>query len=1549
VREPPRSDFGALPPALGRLVDQACNRFEAAWRSGVRPRIEDYLADMEGPFRTTLLRELVLLEVHYRRRGGEAPQPEDYAGRFPELDPAWLAEALGEGAGQIPSAPPDSTRAALPPTVSAEPPRPAPGDDTPQRIGDYEVLGEIAHGGMGVVYKARQRGLDRVVALKMIVSGGRARDEDRRRFRAEGEAVARLRHPNVVQVYEVGEHDGRPYLTMEYCDGGSLDAQLDGTPWQPAKAAALVQTLAHAMQAAHAAGVVHRDLKPANVLLAADGTPKVSDFGLAKRLDVAGQTQTGAVMGTPSYMAPEQAEGHKDVGPAADIWALGAILYELLTGRPPFKGASVLETLEQVRTREPVTVRQLQPGVPRDLETVCHHSLHKDPRKRYASAAALAEDLRRFGAGEPVAARPVSAVGRAVRWARRRPAVAGLLVTVALVAAAGLGGILWAYGEAVRQRDLARDESARADEQAAEAKRETAEARRQEYFAQIGRAEAQLQAGDHAGAAGVLERVGPEYRSTWEYGYLRRRTEGTPLTLCGHTDGVSSVAYSPDGTRLASASWDQTIKLWDTRTGAELATLRGGGGPVCYSPDGTRLASASGSEVKLWDTRRGAEIATLRGHTGEVRSVVYSPDSTRLASASGDNTVKLWDATSGAAIATLRGHTLRVTSVAYSSDGTRLASASYDNTVKLWDAISGAAIVTLRGGGGPVCYSPDGTRLASASGSEVKLWDARRGAEVATLRGHTDQITSVAYSPDGTWLATASRDNTLKLWDGRSGAAVGTLGGHTGWVSSVCYSPDGTRLASASYDQTVKLWDARSETLIATVRGGGGPVRYSPDGTRLVSFGAEGVKVWDTRSGAKIATLRGLTGGVTGAAYSPDGTRLACAAGGGAKVWDARSGAELASLHGYASRVRSVAYSPDGTRIAGAAGEFNKPGEVKVWDAHSGAEITSLRGHTNMVTAVVYSPDGTRLASASHDHTVKLWDAHSGADLATLRGHTDQVFAVAYSPDGTHLASAAQDKTIKVWDATSGAEIATLRGHTGEVTSVVYSPNGTRIASASFDRTVKVWDAHSGAEIATLPGHTGYARSVCYSPDATRLVSSDRDGHILVWDSATGKHLPGEVPGQGLTTDNVSPDGAAVGVPDGHLIRLWPRRPLPGGYDLWAESHHRRTALAPTWHAEDADTAEKAGDAFAAAFHRRQLAEGDNLRLLAWSKLAAGDELACRRAIAMLHQQHRLVAALACAGPLFATLAAGPAPVLCSLAAASPLEAEHRRVAAQLVQAAAVLAESGVPAAELVTLARCCTVAEPQGWQARELLGAALYRDGRAAEAVRELEEAVRRHGAGGSLWTNLFLALAHRRLGHNDQVQKYRRQALAAAGWEESVLQAQLLNELDDPVHEILAGRAKPAGAAQAIDLARRCGSVTQLYVAAARLYAEAFAADPRLAENLSTFDRYNAACCAALAAAGQGYDAAALSQPERARLRQQAHDWLRADLEHWRKTLGAGKEDGRKAVLQQMQHWQQDADLIGVRDKKALAALPEAERRTWEQLWAAVATLLDRAQKAK
>ncbi len=453
--------------------------------------------------------------------------PEEVCVDCPELLPA-VARRLGQIQGlnvdlqilfpaNVPTTPDNSRPKAIPPGLPT--------------IEGYEILSVLGRGGMGVVYQARQNKLNRLVALKMILAGSHAGPADLARFQTEGEAIARLQHPNIVQVHEVGEHEGKPFFSLEFCGGGSLEKKLNGTPLPAREAAALVETLAWAMQAAHDKNIIHRDLKPANVLLTEDGTPKITDFGLARKLDEAGHTASGAIMGTPSYMSPEQAAGKsKEIGPATDVYALGAILYECLTGRPPFKAATMCDTIQQVLCDESVPPRRLNPQISHDLETICLKCLEKVPEKRYGSAEALAEDLARFQAGRPVQARPVGALERGWRWCRRNPAIAGLLAALVAVLLLGSGTAtlfgVRAIQEAERAEEGARnaaveagnaraaeEEAQRKAEQAREAEgravakgREAEQERAKEKQQRERGGTAGLRRPDHAGTPGMAAR-----------------------------------------------------------------------------------------------------------------------------------------------------------------------------------------------------------------------------------------------------------------------------------------------------------------------------------------------------------------------------------------------------------------------------------------------------------------------------------------------------------------------------------------------------------------------------------------------------------------------------------------------------------------------------------------------------------------------------------------------------------------------------------------------------------------------------------------------------------------------------------------------------------------------------------------------------------------------------------------------------------------------------------------------------------------------------------
>jgi WD40 repeat protein len=975
----------------------------------------------------------------------------------------------------------------------------------------YEVLAELGRGGMGLVYKARHLGLDRVVALKMIRAEVGADGEGRKRFDAEARAVARLQHPNIVQIHDVGEAAGQPFLALEFVEGQSLAQRLDGHPWPAPQAAALAEVLARAMHYAHARGVIHRDLKPSNVLLAGPPeappercVPKVTDFGLARTLDAAGETGTGAVLGTPRYMAPEQAEGRKGVGPPADVYGLGAILYELLTGRPPFRAESPLQTLRQVAEAEPDRPRLLNPAVPRDLETVCLKCLRKEPGKRYATALELAEDLRRILAGEPVAARPVGALERGWRWARRRPALALLLAVLLLAPLAAVVSLL--------------EHNRQLREALGRAERGERAVRGHLYVADIRLAWQAWQTGDMARFQELLARCEPDPGAPpeadlrgFEWYYLRGLSEppAGELVLRGHRGGACCVRYAPDGSVLASGGRDGRVKLWDARTGRELRALEGHGGDVnmvAFSPDGALLASAGDDRTaRVWDVRTGRVRFTLTGHPGRVYSVLFSGDGRLVITAGEGRGTCLWDARTGRGEGSLPGEA--VSSLALSPRGGRLVIACRDQPLRFYDlaarTFSQSPGPRHRGQIDELAFSPDGETLASASRDHTgRLWSVRAGAELAVLRGHLNAVHGVAFAPDGRLVATAGRDTTVRLWDLEGNPQV-LLRGHTDCVWSVAFAPAGTRLASASADGTVRLWN-------------------HPERLAL-------------RRGTALGDLD--RAGRPPAALSPDGRALATACATGAfRLLDVKTGRLLAALGGPADAVHRLAVAPDGRHVATA----NSRGEVRIWDLVSRQPVGRFAAHSNLATALAFSPDGRVLACYGADQTPRLWDWKSGRLLARLTGHRGTVRGLAFRPDGRALATASSDATVRLWDVPSGRPRATLRGHVGGAWGVAFSPDGRVLVTAGEDRTIKRWGADTGEELDTHGDLLTRFRCLAFSPDGRTLVSGGADGTVKLWQASTGQELLtlNAPDTQELAWAAFSPDGRLLATA-GAKLSLW--------------------------------------------------------------------------------------------------------------------------------------------------------------------------------------------------------------------------------------------------------------------------------------------------------------------------------------------------------------------------------------------------------------------------
>ncbi len=594
--------------------------------------------------------------------------------------------------------------------------------------------------------------------------------------------------------------------------------------------------------------------------------------------------------------------------------------------------------------------------------------------------------------------------------------------------------------------------------------------------------------------------------------------------LGGHDDWVLSCAFAPDGKRIASASSDQTIRIWDAASGENLLTLSGHSDSVrscAFAPDGKRIASASDDQtIRIWDAASGENLLTLNGHSRPVLSCAFAPDGKRIASASDDQTIRIWDAASGENLLTLNGHSGPVLSCAFAPDGKRIASASDDQTIRIWDAASGENLLTLNGHSRPVwscAFAPDGKRIAFASDDQtIRIWDAASGENLLTLNGHSRPVLSCAFAPDGKRIASASDDQTIRIWDAASGENLLTLDGHSGPVLSCAFAPDGKRIASASDDQTIRIWDAASGENLLTLDGHSGPVlscAFAPDGKRIASASDDQtIRIWDAASGENLLTLNGHSGPVWSCAFAPDGKRIASASDDQTiRIWDAASGENLLTLDGHSGPVLSCAFAPDGKRIASASDDQT----IRIWDAASGENLLTLNGHSRPVLSCAFAPDGKRIASASDDQTIRIWDAASGENLLTLDGHSGPVLSCAFAPDGKRIASASDDQTIRIWDAASGENLLTLNGHSGWVESCAFAPDGKRIASASDDQTIRIWDAASGENLLTLNGHSGPVWSCAFVPTPppsfgsgeTRIVSASLDGTIRIWDPRTGEEI----------------------------------------------------------------------------------------------------------------------------------------------------------------------------------------------------------------------------------------------------------------------------------------------------------------------------------------------------------------------------------------------------------------------------------------------------------
>jgi WD40 repeat protein len=990
----------------------------------------------------------------------------------------------------------------------------------PPVVPGFEVQRVLGRGGMGIVYLARQQGLNRLVALKMILSGAHADTLERQRFRREAEAVARLQHPGIVQVHQVGEHEEMPFLVLEYVPGGPLSSRLAGQPQPPELAAAWVAALADAVGHAHEQGVVHRDLKPANVLVAGHlpaGSPlspqqlKITDFGLAKAVTGDAEapeapTMPGDVLGTPSYMAPEQAEGRtQEVGPLADVYALGAILYELLTGRPPFKADNALNTLRQVVEAEPAAPRVLNPGVPRDLEVICLKCLRKEPGKRYPSAAALSEDLGRYRRGEPIYARPVGALERGWRLVRRNPVVSALTAAVFVSLLAGLGFSLHYAHQAGIDAEEARSQAARAERAAFKEGNAL-------YLTEMNLAARSFRDGEIAVVRQLLDKwlPGPNQidRRGPEWSLLQRQSVGALRVLGNDIADVHALAWHPSG-QLVFSRRGPRFGARDAVTGAglfetELPPLTAA---LAVRPDGKQVAAA------VWGNRFHLIDASGRqtkspAFSSTVRAVSYRPDGRELVTGCADFCVRRHDVETGAVLQTLPrapvGHHAFVIGAAYVSGSSHIVSLDVYRWLIRWDPATGKPVWKLQTETGNIAkvlavhphrpLAALGFTVSSRHAPEygyIELRELDRGTLISSLEC-AGGILCLAFNPEGNLLAAAGLDGVVRIWDVKREQLLAELAGQDTVVAALAWHPDGWRLASTG-DRTLRLCSVRTSALERSWS-----CRYvwpvlHPRGECLLLLGGvpAGVRVPLDGPHQKIP-IPELSGTVYGGDWSADGRWVALAVQNHAEIRDGKTLQVRHRLPDSSFQVTDVRFTPDGEHLL----THNGGGEVCVWELSTGKLLRSWKGAPSRGVLAV-APDGERVAILNQ--SVALFRLDTGAKLwEKAAGHPAQYMALDFLPDGRLLVGGDEGEIWVFRDPPEAEPERTLRSGSRSLLGVRAVADGRRLLSHDREGVLTIWDVESWEVLRTLPAEI-YSGPLVVEPGGRWLVRHVGE-RWAVWD-----------------------------------------------------------------------------------------------------------------------------------------------------------------------------------------------------------------------------------------------------------------------------------------------------------------------------------------------------------------------------------------------------------------------------------------------------------------
>jgi WD40 repeat protein len=1026
-------------------------------------------------------------------------------------------------------------------------------------FGDYELVEKVAEGGMGVVYRARQLSLNRIVAVKMIQPGRVGSPEMVLRFRAEAEAAASLHHPNIVPIHETGECEGQHYFSMDYIEGRSLAEAVREGPLPSGRAAELVGKIAAAVHYAHLHKILHRDLKPSNVLLDEVGEPHVTDFGLARRLGGdSSLTLTGQVFGSPQFMPPEQASGrHGAVGVQSDVYGLGAVLYHVLTARPPFVGETMETTLAQVLEQEPVSPRLLNASVPRDLETICLKCLEKEPSRRYVSAQAVADELGRFLRKEPILARPVSRPEKVWRWCRRKPALATALGAVVLVAAVGLVGIFTQWRRAEGQR------------RQAELQRQNAEAselfaRQNAYAAAMNLAQRALANNEVGQAISLLEKYRPTGKSEpdlrhWEWRYLWQLCEGDELSILHrYSSGINSVAVSRDG-KLLAVGKGTGVPLWDLTAQRPIAELPETAFKLAFSPTDSLLAVATWNEadqpvVKLWNVNSRELTATLTNEAS-LQSLAFSPDGGLLATLDDKGSIRVteWESSHILVRKTLipiRRPEAGV--VAFLPDGHRLAIGGDMGELLLLDLQSGKVTplqTQTADGVTALAVSPAGDLMAAGFGytdGTIGLWELSTGKALEKLTNHTAYVRALAFTPDGRRLVSGGADGTIRVWSVADRTELWRFRAYRHGVVALALLPDGKTLVSGGPDGALCRWDCsapietrahaslvishglQSQSGLPAASYGPGPpdpkgvrrfgVAFAPDSRSFITSDPEGaLAVYDARSMQIIERLAALGTNNWGVALSPDGRWLAAAnASGKIEIWDWKARHATASLVLPFQWVGIIRFSRTGQfLLASSTANDHLSTDLRVWGTRDWAEVPAGRVHHSSLLAADLSPDDRLLALADLDGTVQLSTFPSGHPLANFKKR-EGYFAVRFSPDGRLLALARRYGSVALWDVVNRRDFATLAGHALTAWGAVFSSDGRRLLTAGRNPkdAVKLWDIATQSELLVLPAEGQIFCDVGFSPDGNTLFASSFAGVAHFWRAPSWAEIEAAEKGQ---------------------------------------------------------------------------------------------------------------------------------------------------------------------------------------------------------------------------------------------------------------------------------------------------------------------------------------------------------------------------------------------------------------------------------------------------